>query len=523
MLHSFKKLFCVSAVLLGSVFLSSCNSDEDNEPAKDTVAPKVSFTNLKDGGDVWSTVSVSVTATDNDGVEKVDIYIDGTLTSTLTAGPFDLSWDSKTVTDGTHTIKAVVADKSGNVTEKLISVTVKNVLVTINIAADQLTESQRGFIFLSDENGKLITSVEYKNGDGTIALKNGDFSGANFFLTEAVITTDNSETSSEIYTFSKMERGKSWVLVKSAKPAVYVGTATLNYSNASKYERYTLITNGQVTRGVTANVTSSNMLIKKSPSKVFVTKYESNKDYPTSYHIYSGIVTGSNNIDLSLLNTPMTKSTITLPAGSTGSFIRLYASPTLDSFDEIYPMDAFFKDSDLSYDFYYPDSIFPTYHSFFYYTTEDYYYRHASSKKFYSFDQITNNVAFNYSDGKLTYSASGSFDYFITIFENETAGWYYVLPEGTAQVIPTLEIPSALSEFSLPSFGEPTGYSVYDVKNLSDYESLKSYIRQSTRSIYNIYETGSNYTGMTYPQKSTGGRISKRFSLSPVSLSFKPF
>ena len=516
-------MFCIGTVLLGSIFLSSCNSDEDDEPAKDTVAPKVSFANLKDGADVWSTVSVSVNATDNDGVEKVDIYIDGTLTSTLTAGPFDLSWDSKTVTDGTHTIKAVVTDKSGNVTEKVISVTVKNVLVTINIASDQLTESQKGFIFLSDENGKLITSVEYKNGDGTVALKNGDFSGANFFLTETVITTDNSETSSATYTFSKIERNKSWVLVKGSTTNVYVGTATLNYSKASKNGGYTLITNGQVTHGVTANVTSSDMKIKKSPSKVFVTRYELNDDRPAAYHIYPGIVAGANNIDLSLINTPMTKSTITLPEGSIFSFIRLYASPTLYSFDEIYPMDAFFKDSDLSYDFYYPDSSFPKYHSFFYYTTEDYLYRHASSKEFYSFDQITNNVAFNYSDGKLTYSANGDFDYFITIYENEMAGWYYVLPEGTAQVIPTLEIPSELNEFSLPSFGEPSGYSVYDVESFTDYEGLKSYIRQSTRSLYNIYETGSNYTGMTYPKKSTGGRVSKRYSLSPVSISFKSF
>jgi len=522
MLHSFRKMFCLSAVLLGSVFLSSCNSDEDDELAKDTLAPKVYFTNLRDGGDVWSTVSFSVNATDNDGIEKIDIYIDGTLTSSMTAGPFDLSWDSKTVTDGTHTIKAVVTDKSGNVTEKVISVTVKNVLVTINIASDQLTESQRGFIFLSDENGKLITSVEYKNGDGAIALKNGDFSGTDFFLTEAVIETDTIGNT-EIYTFSKIERNKSWVLGKRYTTDVYAGTATLNYSKASKNGGYTLITNGEVTHRVTANVTSSDMKIMKSPSKVLAIRYELNEDHPISYHIYPSIVAGANNINLSLVTTPMTKSTITLPEGSLFSFIKLYATPTLYSFDEIYPMDAFIKDSGLSYDFYYPDSAFPKYHSFFFYTTEDYYYQHVSSKEFYSFDQITNNVTFNYSDGKLTYSANGDFDYYIATYENEPAVWFYVLPEAMAQVIPTLEIPSALGEFSLPSFGEPAAYSVYDVETFSDYEGLKSYIRQSTRGICDIYEIGSNYTGMTYPKKSTGGRISKCFSLSPVSLSFKSF
>lgn len=521
MLHSFKKMICggaACAVLLSSVFLSSCN---DDDPAKDTAAPEVSF-NLTDGGDVWSTVSVSVSATDNDGVDKVDIYIDGSLTSTLTASPFDLQWDSKTVMDGTHTIKAVVTDKSGNVTEKVISVAVKNVLVTINIAPDQLTENQRGFIFLSDEKGKVITSLEYKNGDGTIALKNADFTGANFFLTEAVVSTYDSEEYPELYTFSGIERGKPWVLSR-IKPAVYAGTATLNYSNASKDGGYTMLTNGQITYGITANVASSDMKIKKSPSKLYVTKYDFNVDHVTMYGLYSGIVAGSNNVDLSLVNTPLTKATITLPEGSEGSFIKLYGVPAANNFEEVYTMESFFKDSDLSYDFYYPGSAFPTYHSFFYYTTDKYYYRHASTKEFYSFDLITNQVTYSYNDGKLTYSASGDFDYLITIFENERAGWYYQLPKGTAQVIPTLEIPSSLSGFTLPSFGEPSGYSVYDIESFTEYEGLKNYIRQSTRGIYNIYEPGNNYTGMTYPMNSTGGRMNKRFSLSPVSLSFKSF
>ncbi len=58
-------------------------------------------------------------ALDDKGIQKVDIYIDGTLLTSLTAVPFDITWDTNTATDGQHIIKAIATDINGNTAERV--------------------------------------------------------------------------------------------------------------------------------------------------------------------------------------------------------------------------------------------------------------------------------------------------------------------------------------------------------------------------------------------------------------------
>lgn len=135
----------------------------------DNEAPSVSITSPTNGSQVTGNVTISVDATDNVGVDKIEIYIDNVLKKTLTTSPYNYTWDSSTATNGTHTIYAKAYDAEGNVgTSNTISVSVSGGIqdttsptVTINYPDNNSTVY--GVIELSatanDDVG--VTKVEF--------------------------------------------------------------------------------------------------------------------------------------------------------------------------------------------------------------------------------------------------------------------------------------------------------------------------------------------------------------------------
>jgi thermitase len=83
------------------------------ENVVDMTPPSVAITNPT-GGTVNSVVSVAVSATDNVGVAKVELYVDGRLTSTSTSAPFSNNWNAKRASRGNHSLQTRAYDGSGN-------------------------------------------------------------------------------------------------------------------------------------------------------------------------------------------------------------------------------------------------------------------------------------------------------------------------------------------------------------------------------------------------------------------------
>jgi len=59
------------------------------------------------------TLRAQVSMMQGDGVARVDFMVDGTRVGTASGATFDISWDSTTVNDGTHTLTATVSDSLG--------------------------------------------------------------------------------------------------------------------------------------------------------------------------------------------------------------------------------------------------------------------------------------------------------------------------------------------------------------------------------------------------------------------------
>ncbi len=96
----------------------------------DQTAPVVTGASPEDGATVAGTVPVTGSASDEEGVESVDLLVDGDAVASgipEADGAVSFDWNTSTVANGTHTLRLRASDEAGNVgTSAQVSVTVEN-------------------------------------------------------------------------------------------------------------------------------------------------------------------------------------------------------------------------------------------------------------------------------------------------------------------------------------------------------------------------------------------------------------
>lgn len=92
----------------------------------DFTAPSIAFASPSTGSTVKGLVSVSVNASDNVGVSKIELRANGAVVGTDITAPYGFSWDSTTVADGKATLTAYAYDAAGNYAGATATVTVEN-------------------------------------------------------------------------------------------------------------------------------------------------------------------------------------------------------------------------------------------------------------------------------------------------------------------------------------------------------------------------------------------------------------
>ena len=131
-----------------------------SEPIVDTTDPTVSLTAPANGSTVSGTaVTISADASDNVAVDHVDFLVNGGVVGTDSSGPYSVTWNSTTVSDGPATITAHAVDTSGNSADSSVGVTVDN--------------SGSGPLFADDfESGNLGSwTLVRTGGDGTATVQ----------------------------------------------------------------------------------------------------------------------------------------------------------------------------------------------------------------------------------------------------------------------------------------------------------------------------------------------------------------
>jgi hypothetical protein len=174
---------------------------------RDATAPSVSFMAPSNGASLSGAVTIQVSATDNVGISKVQVYVDGILKSTISTLPYNLSWNTATVANGAHTLRAVAYDAAGNSAASQIGVNVSNL--------QQGDISSPSVSITAPANGSAVT------GSVVISASASDNVGVNsveFRIDGALLSVDNTAPYSASWNTSGYAAG-SHTIVAVAKDA----------------------------------------------------------------------------------------------------------------------------------------------------------------------------------------------------------------------------------------------------------------------------------------------------------------
>ena len=219
-------------------------------PGGDTTPPTVSIAAPGTGSTVSNTVPVSVNATDNVSVSKVEFYVNGTLTATDTAAPWNFSWDSTKAGNGTYTLLAKAYDPAGNVgTSAAVSVTVQNSVPDTTPPTVAITSPTSG----STVSGVVPVSVN--------ATDNVSVAKVEFYVNGTLMATDTASPYNFSWNTSGLAVGSYTLMAKAYDQAGNTVTSSVSASIADTTPPAAAITspaNGcNVSGTVTVSVTAS--------------------------------------------------------------------------------------------------------------------------------------------------------------------------------------------------------------------------------------------------------------------------
>ncbi len=189
-------------------------------PPADTTAPTASITAPAGGTTVSGQVSVNVSAADNVGVAKVELYKNGALYATSTAAPYNFFWDTTVAANGSYSLTAKAYDAAGNVgSSAAVAVTVSNTVTTRDTVLPVAT-------FTSPSNGATVSGS--KVAISANATDNVGVVEMDIYIDGVLKTTSTSGSVSTTWnTNGKVKSGSHTITVKAYDAAGNVGTSSI--------------------------------------------------------------------------------------------------------------------------------------------------------------------------------------------------------------------------------------------------------------------------------------------------------
>ena len=92
--------------LLPILLIGFWGCEDAKEPEEvDTTPPTVTITSPQDGSTVSDSITITCMSSDNEGVEKVELWVNGVSTEVIDdTEPYSLNWNTTTYEDGSFTI-----------------------------------------------------------------------------------------------------------------------------------------------------------------------------------------------------------------------------------------------------------------------------------------------------------------------------------------------------------------------------------------------------------------------------------
>ena len=455
------------------VFLVSCQEEKETDLL-------FSFATPQEGQSIWNTTLVQFNLPSSFS-GSIELKLGAQTIGTITQSPYQFNWNTRALPDGDYTLLAVATSSNGEKQEIMQRVIVRNNLVTLDVAANQIPSGMRGFIFLSDAGGNIISQTEFKNGD-RIAMKGPEkFNDPTFMINEAYVTYPNYL---QVYSVGDINRGR-WTLNTPESGPSFVGSIQVKSENASNTIFY--VSASGDADFIREN--SNNLLLAttKSPSQLFMREV---KDFDNKYALIKNVNAGSSlTFPIEKITTPLQTLKIALPDPKLISArVKLFGFPQADTFAEFYRLGDFFQNSD-QIEIEYPEKEFASIGSESYYRNDKVRLYSFNPNKLYDFKTLKAEVDVASTDGKLVSLATyGDFDIYSVswmYFDEFTRGfglWSMIGPTARSQnlTLPNLpvEISNLVPVVKTNELMFTGAVQVSDYTALNGYASYVDFIRQ---------------------------------------------
>jgi hypothetical protein len=141
----------------------------DPDDTKPPTNLTLSLTKPSDG--TWGMEKISATAIDGVAVARIEFMLDAASLGADATAPYEVAWNTRSASDGTHTLRVVATDASGNAASLVRSVTVHNApTVLLSGPSGTVYGSQTISASAAAVPDAAITSVEFQVDGATLAI-----------------------------------------------------------------------------------------------------------------------------------------------------------------------------------------------------------------------------------------------------------------------------------------------------------------------------------------------------------------
>jgi hypothetical protein len=158
-----KKLYPLLSVLF--LIYWGCEEPKEEEVVVDTTPPTVTITSPQDGSTVSDSITITCISSDDEGVEKVELWVNGVTTGvTDDTEPYSFDWNTTTLEDGSFTIIVRSYDLSGNTTDsEPIILTVHNTPTEVTLwgVVYSVEDTDTLFLYVNQLTGVIPPEIGY--------------------------------------------------------------------------------------------------------------------------------------------------------------------------------------------------------------------------------------------------------------------------------------------------------------------------------------------------------------------------
>jgi|GEM_PF-1165620 len=208
---------------------AGCSDDDES-----LGSPVITILSPEAQSKVSGVVNIKATASDNDGISKMQLFLDN-ISSPLresSAASIEFSLNTQLIDDGEHTLRVVATDAKANTGEQLLTFVVRNALFTFAMPQGYAGTSD-SYIIISDSKGKVMDYDLLSNGEKYAFIAPQGFSEQ--YVTMTLCRFDNNpKNSCTLDTYANLPPGDYGYVVKPNPygPRVSKGTGTVRLSDA---------------------------------------------------------------------------------------------------------------------------------------------------------------------------------------------------------------------------------------------------------------------------------------------------